>query len=367
MTEHTMNPVAVFEPFRQQLAEIKQKNTDTQFDYNSKAGRKEARSHIYKIRQSRAEVERRRKEEKEPILKAAEALDTIANEIKAEFDQMIEFHLTPVEEAEKREEERLASLRIDIKSITEKADTDGMSAEQIKTCMQQLMATDTSEDVFAELADEAAQAKQDTLEKLRIRLEAQKKHEEQQAELDRLRREAAEREERERKEREIREAEEAKRFEEQRQKEEAAKEAARKQQEEIDRQNRERNEAIRRAEEAERKAKEAEEQRIRDKEEAEAREKAAAERAAQAERDRIANEERIKREAEEAERARVKAAEEKAEQERRQREADAKIRDQVRGQIKAALVEHAGIDKDDAISVTNAIDAGEIPYVTINW
>ena len=58
------NEIAAFSEFRSQLATLKHDNSKAVFNYADPKGNKEARSHIYKLRQTKSGVDKVRKEQK---------------------------------------------------------------------------------------------------------------------------------------------------------------------------------------------------------------------------------------------------------------------------------------------------------------
>ena len=59
--------VAAYQPFYAQLAELETNNARLVFDYESKKGNKEARSHVNTLRLTKGALERVRKAEKEAL------------------------------------------------------------------------------------------------------------------------------------------------------------------------------------------------------------------------------------------------------------------------------------------------------------
>ena len=100
----------VFADFYKQLEEAKKVNEQTVFQYETPAGNKAARSHIYKLRQSKSAVESKRKEEKAESLKYGKDLDSEAKKITAEIEEMISVHDAPLKEIEERETVRVNKI-----------------------------------------------------------------------------------------------------------------------------------------------------------------------------------------------------------------------------------------------------------------
>lgn len=142
---------------------MKAKNTSLVFDYHDPAGNKAARSQVFRLRQTKADVERVRKVAKAEALEYGRKVDSVAKELTAEVEAMIDVHQQPLDEIEQRE---AAKKR----------------AEQ-------------------EAAETAARAEAE-----RIEAERQAELAKERAEAERLRAELAAREQRERDERLVREA-----------------------------------------------------------------------------------------------------------------------------------------------------------------
>ena len=343
------NSITVYNEFRSQLAELQHVNETMVFDYESPKGNKEARSHIYKLRQTKAAVDKARKDEKAASLEYGKRVDAEAKEIITAIEEMIFVHQAPLDEIEAREAAR-RQRHIDainrVKAcgasslqnwmITDIADLIGRHA--------QIEAEAITESAFEEFTGQMAEAKDTALMQIREAIAHREKYDQQQAEIEAARLAAAEaarkqREEqiaREAADKAIREAEARAKAEREAAERIAAKErdaAARKELElklQAERSERQRLEAERRQAEAEQRAREAEKKAIED-----ARVKAELE---------------AKRNAEEA------AA----------READRKHAAKINNEILAALV-RCGIDEQIAKDVISAIHRRLIPHVFIAY
>lgn len=327
--------IAAFSEFRSQLATLKHDNEKAVFNYDDPKGNKEARSHVYKLRQTRAAVEKVRKEQKADALEYGRKVDQQAKEISEEIDGMIELHEAPLRAIEEKEAARVKAHKDRIAAIGVYLDG-SESAEVIAGAISRVEAVVIDES-FQEFRAEALMVKTDVVEGLRKRHAAQVAQEEQAAELARLRAESIAREQKEREEKIAREA----------------------------REHAERAAALK-----------AEAERI-------ARESAEREAAAKAERDRIAKQQEIeqaKAAQEAAERRAIEAeriAKEKAERdikdaqeaERREiekREADKTHRAKINNAAVAKLIA-LGLIEADAKMVITAIAKKEIPAVSIAY
>ena len=100
--------IVEFDPFRAQLAEMKNENEKSIFDYDSAEGNKAARSHIYKLRKSKTALDKVRKKRKQESLEYGRRVDTQAKLIAEEIDQMIQVHSVPIKAIEDKEAVRVA-------------------------------------------------------------------------------------------------------------------------------------------------------------------------------------------------------------------------------------------------------------------
>lgn len=276
------NEITAYEPFKIELETLEKENKNLIFDYEDKKGNKDARSHVYKLRKSKAAVEKVRKEQKAESLAYGRKIDDEAGEIKTALESMIGVHERPLKEIEEKEQARIDDIKGKIEHIELLAvDLSELSSIDIGCRIDEVKGIALDEGFFAEFLADAGVAKDTSLESLSSAFNATKTREREQEELERLRKESAERELLER-ENAIRSesAERAKKEEEEKaerekvardQRERQEKEAAEKRELELKLQA---EAAERRALEAERKAKEeAEAEKRKAKEEAEAREK----------------------------------------------------------------------------------------------
>lgn len=307
--ETTEQGLAVYEEFRAQLADLEKWNSQQVFDYEDPLGNKEARSHIYKLRQTKGAVERVRKAEKQEVLDRGRRIDGEAKDITARLDAMIAVHQAPLDAIEQREKDRQAKHEAALERLRELAtvSNEPLSSAEIEKRLRELESYTITE-MWEEYAAEAMKVRGEGQKALQEWLDRTRKHEEEQRELDRLRREKAEREQAERDERIRKEA------------------AAR---------------AQREAEEKAQREKEAADRRVREAEER-------AERAEQERKDAIAREERRRREAAEA------------------RQKQQEWVEQIDRQVVAAL-KRGGLDQVNADQVLYLLKEGKLPNVTINY
>ena len=345
--------VAEYQPFYAQLAELEQKNATLVFDYQSPKGNKEARSHINTLRLTKGALERTRKSAKEESLRIGRAIDAEAKEIGARIEAMISVHQLAVDEIEQREKQRLADLAerlANLRSTGTAARTAAEMAEAIAILEPLVIGDD-----WEEFKPQALEVKDDLLRNLRVRHAEYVADEAKEAELARLRAEAAERERLEREAAIVRVAEER-----------ARAEAARVAQEAEARAAAEREAAARRelelklqAENAERRRVEAEQRAEQERVDAIARaERLATEAAAAAERQAA---DAVRRE---QDRVAAAALAEAAEQARREK--DKKHKASINRAALSALVA-GGLSEECAKQCVTLIASGKVPAISIAY
>lgn len=364
--------IAVYSQFRAQLAEMKKSNSTLVFDYESKSGNKDARSHVYKLRQTKSAVEVARKKEKQESLEYGRKVDDEAKEIVAEIEEMIDVHQKSLDEIEEREKTRIADIRRAIQHIHDCGNgMMGGSPQPLILCLRDLEEKITIDDSFGEFQEEARKAKDSSLAKIKLAIEESKRRATEQAELERLRKQAAEREQHDRDEKIRRDAAERATKE--------AEEKARAEKEKTDRAAAlEREAEIRMASEA-KAASEKRELELklaaataeREKLEAQQREEKAKTEAKEREEQLKRDAERQAVEAVEQEKVRVKEEADKKAAEDAKREADKDYREKIQKEVVNAflcqLPDHLHSETPDElpIAIMNIIDAGIIPHVKI--
>ena len=201
--------IVAYDEFRAQLGELQKFNSAAVFDYEDPKGNKEARSHIYKLRQTKSAVDKARKDEKAASLEYGRQVDAQAKEIIGEIESMIAVHQTPLDEIEQREKDRQAKHECRIEKMRELAmvSNEDLTAEQLR---QRLAELDTYRigEHWQEFEIEAARVKEAGTETLKAQIAKREKYEAEQAELEKLRRLQAEQERKDREAKVAREAEE---------------------------------------------------------------------------------------------------------------------------------------------------------------
>lgn len=344
-TETQLDALAPYSEIRAKIEALKAENAAKSFDITTKSGEKAARSHIYVLRQRKADVERIRKAAGADALEYKRKVDAVGKEIIGEIESMIDVHQKPLDEIEQREAARKAAheARLAELQVPEGVIADAASCRAIRD----RIAAVTINGEWEEYKPAAVAAQAASLKTLDARLAELERMEAEQAELARLRKEAAEREERERKEREARE-----------------------QAEREERIRRDAEEKARReAEEAAERARKAEAEKAM----AEARRKEAeAQAAIEAERKKAeeakAEAERVKRMAQERE-AELAAQAKRQREEEERRKADQQHREKILDEVAYSI---AGLCEDAAPEVfarhiAQAIAEGNVPHTSIKF
>lgn len=352
----SINPVEVFkaggiDPI---IKAIREEVVHDVPDVSTKKGRDQIASRAYKVRQSKTYLDKAGKEladklnaQLKPInaerKKAREELDLLAVEVREPLTQWEQ-----AEQARKdAHESALSAITAAALSVTPEGYEKNVS--ELSACLAFIESVELG-DHWEEFSEKAAIEKDSAIKLVKSNIELRQKYEDEQAELERLRKEQEEREQREREERIAREAAEAARIEaENKAREEAERvrleaiERERQAKAEADRIENERLQAIRDKEEAERRA-------ILAAEESARREKEAAERA---ERERQEAVERERRLAEDREAARIRHEQQvkaQAEEADRVRKANIEHRRSVNNEIVSALVAE-GLTEEQAKNI----------------
>ena len=105
IVEPKSSELAVFDEVAAIIADYKVQNEELAFDYASKEGAKQAKSHIVKLRKVKTKVGEIHKEAKAEALAFGRRLDAKKNEYNGEVDKMIDFHEKPLEAIKAKETE----------------------------------------------------------------------------------------------------------------------------------------------------------------------------------------------------------------------------------------------------------------------
>lgn len=124
--------LAKFDEVAAAIAEYKAENVNLVFDYESAKGEKDARSHIYKLRQAKTKIAEIHKDAKADILLAGRALDGKKNELTGEVEEMIEVHDKPLREKKDRVIHEAFLKSEEIRIAREKEEADRLEAIRIR-------------------------------------------------------------------------------------------------------------------------------------------------------------------------------------------------------------------------------------------
>ena len=320
------------DPLLDQL-EAEAKSEAAKLDISTEANRKALASLAYKVARSKTFIDDQRKLLVADEKKRLKAIDQEGARIWDRLEALQDEVRKPLTEWEEIDKRRIAEHEEALKEIEGAGEHSSRSWESLtaEAMRDRLKEIETDPRQWEEFGQRAAGVKAVAKAQILQAIEKREKWDAQQAELIRLRAEAAEREQREREERIAREATER-----------------------AERESREREElAEREKQAAEQRAAQAEERRV---QEAQAAERRAAEAAAQAERDRGR--------AVEAEKQRRAAEDKRKREEQERRDASARIRKRVLGKISEAIAE-LGVAPERADVIASALANGKIPNVTV--
>ena len=179
--------IACYSEFRAQLGQLREINEKAEFDYETTNGNKAARSHVYKLRQTKGAVEEARKKEKAASLEYGRLVDSQANEIKAEIDGMIDVHAKPLEAIEQRERDRVSRHEANLAEIIEGGRVTAeqfmtLPLEAMKDRLAEIEAEPIGADYWEEFALRAAQAKETAVDQMRNAISGREHHDAEQAE-----------------------------------------------------------------------------------------------------------------------------------------------------------------------------------------
>ena len=322
-------------------------------DLKTDKGRKAIASAAAKVRTEKASIDRDRKRLTQEWRDMTAQVNGAWKVIEAQLDDLAVEARKPLTEWEKAEKERIDGCNSTISELVSAGvvTLDDTTAT-VRTRGEQVWGTEIDPARFGDLTDKAQDAKDHAVASLKAALARLTREEEERAELEKLRAEAAERD-----------RIEAERL--------AAEEVARRAAEDKQRQQdeaREREDARIAAEKAdaeriERAQQEAAEAARREAEKAKQAEvDAANERAAKAERDA----QRQRDEAAQAERERIAQAEAEA-AEQAKRDKNRAHRAQIMGEAKIAIMAAGSVDEAAAVAIVKAIVNSSIPHVTLRF
>lgn len=299
-------------------------------DISTEKGRKAITSLAYKVIRSKTAIDAAGKKLNESKRAEINKVDAQRRKIRDELDRLaadVRRPLTEWEDAEKERQATIAEAIEELIALIQSPAPSGASAEAIGDRITEVQAATYDPAVFNDQLGQVEELRARALDSLRSAFERQRQHEEDQAELARLRQEQEDRERREREDREKAEAAERERLRKEREVAEAkAREEA----------------AIKRAQEKV--------------------EREAAERIKAAE----AESRRIRDEAERKERERLEA-ENRQRREEEQRAADREHRSKIMSAAKEAIMAAADVEEGVAKKIVMAIAAGEVPNLSIRF
>lgn len=312
-------------------------------DLSTKKGRDRIASLSAKVSRSKTAVEKPGRDYLKKIKELPKTIEVELREFCQKMDALRDEVRQPLTEWEKAEAQRVANHEMAIQEIKLRIECRDLNIDETRRNIQWLTGLVINES-WEEYEAEAHRVKESALIQLNVHLEDCEQREAEQAELARLRAEAAAREQKEREERIAREAEERARRE--------AEAAAQAERDAVAKREADAKAAAERRElELKLQAEKAE------REKQEAINRAAQEKAAAEERQKQAVEAERKRQADEIARQEAEA---------KAREADRKHKQAILGAAKDAIIE-TGVTNDQAVKIVKLIAAGGVPNVRISY
>ena len=119
--------LAIFDPITAMMDEYKTENEKLVFDYRDPKGEKEARSHIFKLRQVKAKINEAHKIGKAEALAACREIDSYKNNLIAQVEEMIAVHNEPLLLIEKERQEAEAEALRKIEEAQAKAEAERLA------------------------------------------------------------------------------------------------------------------------------------------------------------------------------------------------------------------------------------------------
>jgi len=372
VVEFDANKITVFNEFEGKLAKLEKDNLAAVFDLGDKKGNAGARSHIWKLRQSKTSVDTLRKDTKAKALQFGNAVDEKAKTIIARVEAMIEVHAVPLKEFEEQEKKRVEELAAKLGALSAWRSLP-LELDALTKALEVIEST-LVDDSWGDYEGMGVAAQGASIKGLTEAIALKTKAKREQEELAELRKEKADREENDRQVQARKDEDKRKKDEIARKKREAEEQIERDKQAEIKRVAREkkiREEAAEQARiEAENIANAKLEKAKREKQEALDREKKLKEEAKQAKLDKIEADKQAKINIENARLAEIKRQKDKKAQEKaklEKREADKLHVNSVMNKAKVALAKATGINLREAEAAILTIKNGDIPAVTISF
>lgn len=312
------------------LNDIKSKVLNFNADISTEEGRKEVASFAYKIARSKTAVDDMGKEYVAKLKELPKQVDAQRKLFRESMDELRDKVRQPLTEWETAEKERIKGLELAIGEIINAGNVSferwqEFPVDLMKDRLKKIQAE--KETNWQEFSDRAEQVISEAIEKIETAISKKETYDNEQAELEQLRKEKAEREKRDYEEKIKQEAAEKARHEAE---EKAAQEKAeieRKAREEVERIEREKKAAIESQERAEREAKEAVEK----------------------------------------ERARVAEKEVRKQEEEQKRITDKEHKKKIHSEIEIFLSSQLGLDDNSSSAVVDALQLGAIPHITIKY
>jgi hypothetical protein len=157
--------LAIYSPVLRQLAEISELNNSLVFDYSSKQGEKEARSHVYKLKKFKTIAEKARKDATADARAYTSQVNETGKTVLERIEAMIDVHMEPIRIKEAREAAREQGIKAKIDAMRDAYDSWMTSAKAFEV-LEQITASVIDEATYQEYLPVALRVKEDAIAKL---------------------------------------------------------------------------------------------------------------------------------------------------------------------------------------------------------
>ena len=176
-----------YETVRADIETVKKENEGITFDYESPDGYKAARSHVAKLRPIKTSIEKTRKDLKDESLRTGQKIDKVAKELTAEVEALIAVHMVQIQAIDDREAARVSAIKARLDGMTALNGMSGIPSAMAQRNIDRLKAAKLDDETYAEFLDQAIGLHASALAFQEREFDIAKKREDEQAELERLR------------------------------------------------------------------------------------------------------------------------------------------------------------------------------------
>lgn len=151
--------IEVYRPFHDQIVSLKKYDAEQVFNYADPDGNKAARSHVHKLRQTRAAIDKARKEAKQESLDLGRRIDAEAKTLEAEVTPLIERHEKEIKAIEDAAFARESKFNGALQELRLLGLTENCSAADLRDNLAELDSFAMDQETWAEYLTAANTAK----------------------------------------------------------------------------------------------------------------------------------------------------------------------------------------------------------------